>query len=423
MLLHRSLASVPVFVLLAACSSGGNGPDIAATPPSVPSLTGTTVSVTFAGAVPNAAAISTMNGVFVPSTLAGNQLRFLVPAGTNTYAFAVACPAVNVSGILIAQHVYQANLSDGTAYTVAPCIAPAAATGAASGTYDISAIPGAVKARIAGSQGYSGDVNGIVGAFNVSMPTGANDVAVLALDAAGNVLAVKMVRSQIVPGAINAGATIVVTVGDEVTYEPVTITGVPRGFTSPPVLDVTYLTANGTLLTLTNAAVLQYPALSFADLSALDQYRITSSTAGAAINETIGTSLFTSTGTPVTLTYPAPWLYTPPAAAQFPAFSFIYSGFSGLATQTYRGRIAWQSAAGTVNSVTAYATAASLGIQTFIAIPNLAALPGFFGSARSGTTVNWLQQIDGGSFPSFLYPPPVPGSLSFVQASGSYIEP
>ena len=92
--------------------------------------------------------------------------------------------------------------------------------------------------------------------------------------------------------------------------------------------------------------------------------------------------------------------------------------------QTYRGQIAWQAGgANIVDQITTYATAAYLGIQTSVTIPNLTALPGFFGSAPSGTAVNWLSQIDGGTFQSYLYPPPVPGSLSFVQAHGTYIEP
>ncbi len=419
-MLHRRFALLWFLALLTACSSGGGGSDAPPTPQ--PSAAGIPVTITFAGAVPNAAAVSTGNNAFVSATLSSNKLTLFVPAGTNTYAFAVACPAVNLFGTVVAEYAYEGNLSDGTAYTVSPCYAPAASTAPATGTFDISAIPGAVKARIVGAQGYSGDVNGVTGAFNVAMPAGTNDIAVLALDGAGNILAVKILRSQIVPGAINAGATIIAGVADEVMNEAVTIVGLPPGFATPPALNVTYLTSNATLLTLSNGSAVQYPAISLADVSALDQYQINSNSANLAIGESMGTTLYTSNGTPVTLTYPPVWTYTPPAAAQFPTFSFTYSGFSGLATQTYRGQIAWQSA-GVVNQITTYATAAYLGIQTSVTIPNLTAVPGFFGSASSGTTVNWLEQIDGGSFPSFVYPPPVPGSLSYVQSHGTYIEP
>lgn len=422
--LHVRLASASLLMLLAACGGGGGAdPGAGATPPNPLSSPGTMVSVTFLGSLPNAVAVAPSNGVFTASTLSSNKLTFLVPAGTNAYAFAVACPAVNVSGTLIAEYVFEANLSDGATYSVSPCFAPAAATGAATGAFDVSAIPGAVKARIAGAQGYSGDVNGTTGTFSVSMPVGTNDIAVLALDGGGNVLAVRMLRSQIVPGSVNAGATIVVNAADEVSTEAVTVMGVPPGFPTPPALNAGYLTANGTFLSLNNGSAFAYPALSPADLSALDQYQINSNSSNTSINEAIGTTLFAVVGNPVTLTYPPAWTYTPPAAAVFPTFSFVYSGFRGLATQTYRGQIAWPAGVNTTDQLTVFASAAYLGTQTSVAIPNLTALPGFFGSAATAVTVNWLAEIDGGTFQSYIVPAPAPGSLSYVQARGTYVEP
>ncbi len=417
--LHRRLASTSLLVLLAACGGGSGDPGVAANPSNPPSA-GTTVSVTFTGALPNAVAVSIVNGVFTTSTLSRSRLTFLVPAGTNAYAFAVSCPLVKA---LVAEYVFEANLSEGTSYTVAPCSATAAATGSAIGAFDISAISGAVKARIVGAQGYSGDVNGITSAFNVSMPAGTNDVAVLALDGGGNVLAVKILRSQAVPGAVNGGATVIVSTGDEVADQAVTVTGVPPGFLTPSTLNVRYVTANGTFVPLSDGSPSRYPAISPADLGSLDQYQINTNATNASIPESIGTTLYAINGTGVTLTYPQVWTYTAPAAAQFPTFSFNYSGFSGLATQTYRGQIAWQRSGNTTNQITVFATGGYLGTQMSFAIPNLTTLPGFFGSAASGMPVNWLSEIDGGTFQSYIAPPPAPGSLSYVQARGTYTEP
>ena len=100
--------------------------------------------------------------------------------------------------------------------------------------------------RICGSGGCAGTVNGVNVTFDVMLPAGNNDIAILALDGSSNILGVKMVRAQNVPGAVNGGNTIVFTPSDVTTTQSATVTNVPAGFGSPPVLEVDYLTANGT---------------------------------------------------------------------------------------------------------------------------------------------------------------------------------
>src|SRR6185312_13020694 len=258
---------------LAGC--GGNS----GTPP-VPSGP-TTITVTFANATPLAAAVQIGSGAFARASIQSGQLSLTVPAGTTNYAIAYVCPPFNVVATTIEdfEFVIEATTQDATAYTVSCSATPP--TGSATGSVDASAIPGATNVVVGGKGGGFGFASTQT-SFNVNLPTGTNeDVTVSALDASNNLLAIKILRSQTVPGAINGGNTIVLGPADETTMQSVTVNNTPAGFI-PAVQLVDYLTANGTQIGLGIFSGSQYRAMPAASTQPGDKYFIDSSTDDAA---------------------------------------------------------------------------------------------------------------------------------------------
>ncbi len=329
---------------------------------------------------------------------------------------------MNLIGTVTFQYVYELNLSDGSSFNVSPCSLPPSTQGAATGAFDVSAVAGATKAEILGNLGDGGTVNATTGSFSESMPNGTNDIAVVAENASNQPLAVKILRNQTVPGSINGGQTIVVGAADATVATPVTINA-PSGFNSP-VLNVVFTTQNGTSIMLNNTSTTMFPAIAGTDAQAGDTYSINSNTSQPpAFNQSLGTTLYTNVPSSVTLNYPAPWSYSGPAAAAYPTFSYTYSGFTGASAVSYYAGLGWQTGATTIDQYIVYASAAYLGTNTTIAMPNLSGVSGFFGAPPSGTTVYWTAQISGGTFPAFAYVQPSRGSSSYVQITGTYVEP
>jgi len=390
-----------------------------------PSPTGNTVIVTFTDGTPVAVAEQVGTGSFAAVSLQSGKLTLTLPSGTTKYAIAYVCPPVTFFGTLNAESVIEATLQDGTAYSVS-CSAPPT-TGHATGKVDASLIAGAASVRICGSGGCAGTVNGVNVTFDVMLPAGNNDIAILALDGSSNILGVKMVRAQNVPGAVNGGNTIVFTPSDATTTQSATVTNVPAGFGSPPVLEVDYLTANGTRILINNNSPSAYRALPTAATQPGDFYSYESNTNDTAThNQAIGiTQNTTSGGGPATIALPAPWSFSGPAAATLPTFTFNYSGFAALPAVADQAEIGWATGATSFNSITVTATGSFQNGLTTITIPNLSSLSGFFAPAPSGTTINWVGDIFGGTAQEFnFFPlPPANGSISFVQNRGTYIEP
>jgi hypothetical protein len=251
------------------------------------------------------------------------------------------------------------------------------------------------------------------------MPAGLNDIAVSALDAFGNVLAVKIVRAQMVPGSINGGVPIVLTTGDDVIPQNVTVNNVPPG--SNTALVMNYRTVNGTVIPLQVQSTATYGAVSPGNTFGGDMYEFQA--IGQRVNAAVGTTNFTPVGSSVSLNLPAPWIYAGPVPSQYPSFSYAYSGLSGSAMLSYYAQVSWQSVSLATNSIGVFATPAYLGTLTTVTIPNLSAVPGFVPVAPSGTLITWLAQIYGGSFPAYTFPPPSTAAISFAQQNGVYTQP
>ncbi len=423
----RFLQPMSVFLaaaLLSGCGSsggsgGGGGGGGGMTP------TGTPVTVTFStkGSMPTAVAEQIGSGAWTTASVQSGALNLTVPTGTTKYAVAFVCPPVLLQGTLDQENVIEATTSDPTSYTVDCYATTAPITGTATGSVNASAIAGANQVLVRGTQGYGTNVASLVGTFSTPMISGTNDVAAVAEDGSNNVLGVKIVRNQSIPGAVNGGNPILLAASDATTTQSFTVTNVSAGYGATPAIDATYNTSNGTNFGVTGSSTSSYRAGPASEAAAGDSYNFEANDANLATHELLGLYENTTGGGAVSLALPTPWTFTPPAAAQFPTFTFNYAGFSGDAAVVDQSQISWSLNASTQAEIDVYATAAYQGAATSVTIPNLTALTGFLASAPTGTTVYWLAQVNGGSYAVFQAAQPSGGNLSLVQASGTYFEP
>lgn len=385
-----------------------------------------TVTFTFIDGTPTAAATQTGGGAFASATIQAGELAVSVPSGTTNYSVAYVCPTV--TGLGTNEFVIEAALKDGSSFTVSCLEPPGPTTGAFVGTVDAALIPNAADVLIRGSQNLGGDVGANNGFFNVNLPTGTEDVALVAVDSATppDVLAVQILRSQTVPGGINGGAAAIFGSLDQITSEPLTINNIPSGFVTPPAVAVTYFTANGTSFLLDNNSATQYPAVPSGATQSGDFYSFEANTSDTAThNSSVGITQNTTNGaTGQTVSLPAPWSFSGPVPATLPTFTFNYSGFAGLAAVAQQAKIQWVSSA-VSNSITVIATANFQSGTNTITIPNLTSLSGFLASAPSGTAINWVADIFGGTVQEFAFfaGSSPNGSVSFVQNRGTFTQP
>ncbi|HEY6308129.1 MAG TPA: hypothetical protein VI488_16890 [Candidatus Angelobacter sp.] len=382
----------------------------------------------FTGGTPTAAAVQIGSAAFTAASIQSGNVTLSLPMGTTQYAIAYVCPPVPGFGNTVtSEFIIEATTQDGTTFTVSCQGSPS--TGSATGSANASLIAGSANVFVRGNQGFGGSVGSNNGSFSVSMPTGTNDVALAAVDGAvqPNVLAVRIVRSQTVPGAINGGSPVIFASTDATTTQSLTVNNIPAGFVTPPAVGVFYNTTNGTSILLDNNSATSYPAVPTAAAQSGDFYTFESNTSDTAThNSAVGiTQTTTSGGGAMTIALPASWSFAGPAAAALPTFTFNYTGFSGMAAVAQQGEIEWAPTLTTLSTITVTATANFQNGATTITIPNLASLSGFLAPAPSGTNIFWVADVFGGTAQEFAFfaTPPANGSLSFVQNRGNYTEP
>jgi hypothetical protein len=387
---------------------------------SVPMPQGTVVPVTFAGTTaPQAVATQVGGGAFMQASLqAGNTVNLVLPTGTTKYAIAYVCAGFSD------EFIFEATVQDSAALTVSCPGFGTSNLGMATGSVDASAIPGVTNVDIVPG----GVLGGVSGPFSVNMPAGSDDVGFLAFGSTGNVLGVKILRSQSIPGVINGGNTVLFGPGDATIVQPGTINNVPANFFQPGVA-ARYHTANGASLTLNTvvSAPPMYPAVPAAATQSGDFYLYsTSAVSMSPFTQQIGmTQTTTNGGGPVTLRLPAPWSYSGPVPAAFPTFTFNYSGFSGLPAVSQQVLIIWPTGPTSRNLIMVTATANFQNGATTLTLPDLTSLPGFFAPAPSNTQISWIADIFGGTTQEYIFSinPPSNGSVAFVENRGSYIQP
>lgn len=405
--------------LLAGCGgSGTNGGAV------TNNASATSVTVTFNSPLaPPTVAAQTGSAPFAAAPLQGNQLTISLPSATSKYSLAWTCTFHTMTF----EYVLEATPQDGTAYSVGCQSGLLQPTGSAppmagaTGSVDASAIAGTAFVGIFGKQGGAGVMNAASGAFNFNMPSGMNDVAVVAVDASFNVLAVKIVRTQTVPGAINSGNTIVLGSADLLTTAPLNFANLPGGFDAPQV-QVTYVTAGGTPVRLTNfnVALTQYPTAPAASVASGDFYQFQIQTSDTATHaSTIQVTQNMNGGGAVTIPLPPAWQFSGPAAAALPTFTFSYPGFAGVTTVTQQAGISCQTSPSSSLLINILATGSFQNGATTLVIPDLSKVPGFPSSLPSGATVEWNASISGGAAPEVNFLPSLPAKDSIVAIVGN----
>jgi hypothetical protein len=367
------------------------------------------------------------SSAFAAATLQGaNTLSFVVPAGTTNYTLAYVCASPN--GAVTEEFVLEASIQDSNSINRACPLrgVPLPTVGAATGSVDATAIAGAASVSIfPNSLTPSLAVNG---SFNVNLAVGTEDVAFAVLDTNNNILALKILRSQTIPGAINGGNAVVFSPADATSSQILTLNGVPTGFVGGPFVE--YHTAGGTSIVLnfqgandsTSYAVV--PAAENGDFYLF--LGIASSLPPSTLHQSMEIIQRTTTGGAVTMTSPAALAFAGPVPAALPSFNFNYSGFpTGLSTGVQQARISWTPTATARNSNTVTATPNFLNGATSLSVPDLSSLSGFVAPAASGTQVAWNVDVFGNAGQAFpaVAVPSGNGLAALVQNSGTYTQP
>jgi hypothetical protein len=407
---HARMLVAALTVVIAGCGSSTQNPP------------GKTVTVSFVDGTPVAAAVRIGSAAFATAPVKNGQVTLTLPEGTARYGIAYVCPPPAVEIIAsIHEFVIEATVDDGLAFTLS-CSAPVLQDKATvTGTVDASGIPDATALQL-NVKGFSTTVP-LSGPFNTSLPVGTSDLAVVALDGLSHVLAVKIVRAQAVPGAINGGNTIVLGPGDRTTLQPITLNNVPAGFT--PFTSVDFHTATGTSIFMLNLdSSIAYAALPASAVQAGDFYFFNNGaidTAGQTLAGTLLTS--TSGGGPITFIIPPPESFPGPTPAPFPTFTFGPIG-NGIQESAVQAQINW-GFSNTSNHITVTATGTSQNGAATLTVPNLSSLPGFLARPLPGTGVFWTARKYDGSVHNFVLSATMPpnGSVVLTQNQGSYVVP
>jgi hypothetical protein len=390
----------------------------------------TTVTFTFTGSAnsvaPVVVATQIGTGSYTLATLTSGKLTIEIPHGETNFSVAYLCPST--SGLTSPQnleYIREASTLDGTSFSGNCLQQSTPQSGVATLQVNAAAIPGAAWVNLGNSaMQWSGSALD----FSVPMAVGTYDIPVsVAKEQApyDNYLAVRILRTQTVPGALNSGAPVVFGTGDEVVPQTITYNNVPTGYSvsSPLVL---YQTAGGASIILDlNGPAGQYLAMPSAASQSGDYYLISASAQSLAGNQnlgggtSVGVETFTSTGGPQTFTFPAAWSYPGPTAAALPTFNFVYSGFSGLSNVSQAASITWYLGTGYLNQISMTATANYQNGSTSITIPDLSGLSGFLTSPASGT-IYWTALLDQGDLVGTNQPS---GTSQSVSNYGTYALP
>lgn len=408
------LAVAPIFLI--GCGGGSTSPP---PPPS-----GTTINAIFTGAAPASLAYRVGNGNWVMVPNPTNQLRFTIPQGATTYAIFYGCPTIGVSpdNTSTGSYVFEATIQDPTTPSLY-CVPPPPSTFASpitvTGSVDASAIANTVGVYIYANDGVQGGfLAGSAGSFNAYFYPGITDIAAVAIDASNNVVGVKMVRSQTIPGVLNGGNPITFSPSDATTPQPISVVNNPWNNVTP-VVSVDFYHGGFSWFSL-NSSNTSYSAVSSSDTQSGDYYSFSVDETNAATGQSIGINQTRTNGSSVTLGLPAPLAYSAPTPSALPIFTITYSPSPGNTITSYGAGISYNASgfpdAFNFVGLSLTTTAAFQNGATTLTFPDLSSVaPGL--TPPSGTLVNWGYGVSGGTVP------PVNGSSWSVGNSGTYTAP
>jgi hypothetical protein len=376
----------------------------------------TTVTYTFTGGAPTALATQIGTGAYTQASLNSGRLTLSIPSGTTDYAVAYSCPG---NGIIASngEFVLEASILDGTSFSRS--CGPALTSGTATVQINAAAIPGAAIVII-GDSFFPSAQRWTGATLNLSpqLQTGTHDVPIYVEDTSATVIAVRILRSQTVPGTLNGGNTVTFAASDETVLEPITENNIPTGF-SPGGTLVVYETSDESSTLLGIGRQNQYSAMPAAAYESGDYYLFRASANSTTTpTEEVGVETITSTAGAQSFTFPAPWSYAGPTAATLPTFDFAYTGFSGMANVSKISFLEWNQTSILPVTLTVETSANYQNGSTSVTIPDLSGLTGFLAPPASGTTVLWRATVNQGNPTA-----PPSGPKPFVENVGTYTEP
>jgi hypothetical protein len=381
----------------------------------------TTVTFTFSGTtMPTAVATQIGTGAYTQATLQSGSGTISLPEGETRYAIAYLCPPYPASGTTPPQYqvdVYGNSIQDTTTLSY-ECSggSTTAPQGVATLQVDASAIPGASFVEVAGE-----DLlwSGSTLSFSTTTYARTYDIPVGVYDLNGNILAIRILRSQTVPGALNGGNLLVFSAADKMVPEPITYGNVPAGYSNMNTT-VVYNTKDGSLIGIGDFQS-QYSAVPAASVESGDYYTYFGGAFGSGTtpDQFAGVDESGPGGGAVVLNLPAPSTYAGPTPTAWPVFDVNYPPFSGY-TLSGLAQLSWSQGTTAQNSFWVVTSANYQNGSTTMAIPDLTSLTGFIAPASTGTKVDWdvaLSQDNSSSSTT------ITSSNSTVQSGGSYAAP
>jgi len=418
-----------LFLLLAGCGGGSGGASTGPTGSGDGSPT--VVTFKFTSGTPSVVAARVGSGAFTAQTLSAGALSLSIPSGTSNFAVAFVC-TLTLNGLaqIPEQFVFEASTADGSTFTL-PCPAPlpSGQTGTLTGSVDFSGIPGATAVNIVATNGTYTTVSGTPpnGTFALAEPTGNDRVLVLAFgqsqqSSPSSLLAARNLRNQTVPGALNAGSPVVLGAGDETSPQAITYNNVPSGYASPSTV-VGFILGNAGGFTVGGPSTTQYPALPVAAVQSGDYYKFLASASSLSTRgEEVLVITNSTSGSPVSFTFPTPWSYAGPTPAALPSFNFAYTGFPDKTGVMESAVMGWTPATGISVFSEINATANYQNGSTTLAFPDLSGVAGFLPPPITGSAVAWSAEIVHSSLGAALVMPSnTTGSA--VANSGSFTVP
>ena len=236
----------------------------------------------------------------------------------------------------------------------------------------------------------------------LSGPVGSDRVVIGLYDSPlGNLLAIKNFTDQVVPGQLNGGSTVAFSSNDATTMQPLPYSNVPTAADGPS----TNVLANlgGGALTVVLNATTQYPQLPAGIFQSGDYYAFESSatvTSGAQ-QSLVGSVLYSASGGPVTLSFPALWSTAGPSAASLPTFTFDYAGYAGQPGILFDAGYSWWPVQNQQNRYFRYCDSElSMANTTSLTVPDLSGISGFLTPPAAATSVSWIEGMFQGTLSS-----------------------
>lgn len=418
--------------LLCACGGGGGSTLPTATPTPVKTASPTptpipfvAVAVTF-GAVPSAVAVQVGTGAsWQSATPNGTALTIKVPASATTYGLAYVCPQQSNGAFANNQEfIIQATTTDATSLN-APCPTSTPASGGVasiSGTFDVSAIPGAIDFETFVGGPTNGPMNGPTGMYSGAANAGVFDVVSLAYsDAGSTVVGGSILRSQTITNGLVLNIP-PFTTANEGTRETIALPAPQNSYI--PFATVTYITAGGTRAPLANPSVMtSYGALPQSVQQPGDYYDARCALTRLTVSGLESLQSEQTFTTPASVTFVVPTAVPVPVLANSPYPTFSFNNAELGSGQIFDfAQMIW----GSSNAVTIYVSSAWLASNTTYTPPNLSSLSPVFLAPTEGSSVTWSSSSNSSTLPFATTvqnssQPLVPNaSRETLQLSGNY---